>query len=608
MKSILLRWYIPVFICIILFINHYTRDTVGALERQIEEDLHISISEYSMLNSLFFVPNTIIPMFATLLCIWLGGTTQVVLFGVSVTSCGHVLFAIGASMQSNHVMDFGRLISGSTYELIDCVPIAIVGPLFRSEWGMLVGIVNGILRSGSVFSFVINPILYKAYGVNVALWCSALMSVLGIFAAYGLVVALQRYESQVLKEQLSNTVDTDTHAHTHTHPKSKSIEMVEYNPIHTGTDMDDMELELELDNDDSDELGGLGLGSGLGVCVNDEYIHNQQGSRVRSGSTSSSAALPLSRSREDSSETASGIDSNNNSNNNKNSNNSNNNSKDEPYSSYSASSTPYRIHLHLDQVLISMGCPYEYSEYIQITCENMLNTILEHFPFHEYGITIYIYILGAVCLYGAMVPFWFIGSKLLQLNYNMSMSTADSYMLLPEGAMVVISPLFGLYLDRTAHALSTKINFLAIACIGLGMAYLCLSVGYSYNNDKDNTIIIPPLISMTLLGVSYGLSNSTMWSCLIFVVVKDSHLLSISSLMSCALNLLPAVMPIFIVLIDGVDYTNYTDGGGESSYGLILMLIVSILAGGCFYGASRSCSESKPHIDEEKKALVSEVV
>lgn len=557
MKSSLLRWYIPGCVCTIFFINHYARDTVGALERQIEEDLHLSASDYSLLNSLFFVPNTIVPLLATILCIWLGGAAQVVLFGVTVASCGHVLFALGASLRAKHIMNLGRLISGSTYELIDCVPIAIIGPLFREEWGMLVGLVNGILRSGSVCSFVINPMIYMAYGVKAALWGSAMISVLGIFVGYGLIVAVQRHESQLLKEQLCGTMEVDAHTNT-----SKNIEMADYNPVHShtaeGSGVDDVETEV--------------------VTCTDKIGHeNQLDSNSEGGVCSDEVEFGL---------------------------------KEEGYSdSVSPLKHPYRVNLQVDQMLISMGCPYEYSESIRITFENTINSILEHFPFHEYGTTIYIYILGAVCLYGAMVPFWFIGSKFLQLNYNMTVGTADTYMMLPEGAMVVVSPLFGIYLDRTSHSLPAKINFLALTCIGLGLSYVLLSVGYFFIEDGPNTVWIPPLFSMTLLGVSYGLSNSTMWSCLIFVVIKDSHLLSVSSLMSCALNLLPAVMPMFIVLVDGVDYNTYANGGGESSYGLILMFAVALLAGVCFHAASRySVLLSVGEVEEEKEMLISEKV
>ena len=56
------------------------------------------------------------------------------------------------------------------YEIIDSVPIVVLVPLFQSQWGLVVGLLNGFLRLGSVMNFVITPIIYKARGVKDALW------------------------------------------------------------------------------------------------------------------------------------------------------------------------------------------------------------------------------------------------------------------------------------------------------------------------------------------------------------------------------------------------------------------------------------------------------
>ena len=56
------------------------------------------------------------------------------------------------------------------YEIIDSVPIVVLVPLFQSQWGLVVGLLNGFLRLGSVMNFVITPIIYNARGVKDALW------------------------------------------------------------------------------------------------------------------------------------------------------------------------------------------------------------------------------------------------------------------------------------------------------------------------------------------------------------------------------------------------------------------------------------------------------
>ena len=56
------------------------------------------------------------------------------------------------------------------YEIIDSLPIVILAPLFDSQWGLVVGLLNGFLRLGSVMNFVLSPVIYKTRGVKVALW------------------------------------------------------------------------------------------------------------------------------------------------------------------------------------------------------------------------------------------------------------------------------------------------------------------------------------------------------------------------------------------------------------------------------------------------------
>ena len=60
----MLRWLVAFELSLVIFSNHYTRDVVGALEKQMESDLGISTVQYAMMNSLFFGPNIISPILA----------------------------------------------------------------------------------------------------------------------------------------------------------------------------------------------------------------------------------------------------------------------------------------------------------------------------------------------------------------------------------------------------------------------------------------------------------------------------------------------------------------------------------------------------------------
>jgi hypothetical protein len=51
--------------------------------------------------------------------------------------------------------------------------------------------------------------------------------------------------------------------------------------------------------------------------------------------------------------------------------------------------------------------------------------------FHRLTRQYYSYLLAGMCLYGSMVPFWFMGSKFLQIRDGISVGRADTLILLP---------------------------------------------------------------------------------------------------------------------------------------------------------------------------------
>jgi hypothetical protein len=71
----------------------------------------------------------------------------------------------------------------------------------------------------------------------------------------------------------------------------------------------------------------------------------------------------------------------------------------------------------------------------------------------EFDLAFWMYAAFGMLLYGAMVPFWFVGAKYLQFSSGMSVATSDALMLLPEGVMVLVALPLGMGLDRCGHDL-----------------------------------------------------------------------------------------------------------------------------------------------------------
>ena len=188
------RFVIPFLTSLLIFVNHYCRDSVGALEKQMESDLGMTEAQYASLNSLYFLPNIITPLLVGTAAHSLGGAPKCLVYAVILAFVGHFIFAYACEVKSIPLLFFGRITSGTVYEVIDFLPIVCTGALFKDEWGKIVGATNAFLRAGSVATFVLCPIFYRQLGFSAAIWFSAGLAFLSIFAAFGAKYLLDEIE------------------------------------------------------------------------------------------------------------------------------------------------------------------------------------------------------------------------------------------------------------------------------------------------------------------------------------------------------------------------------------------------------------------------------
>eukprot|EP01039_Chlorochromonas_danica_P001838 gene1838-2011_t len=170
------RYFIAVFVALIIFGNHYTRDCPGALEKQIESELHFSARDYSLLNTVYFFPNMMTPLLAGMFIKELGGIPKAFFLSVFIVSIGHLIVGFGVEYENRWVMLSGKVITGCLYEIIDALmPIIYLSPIYKEEFPMVVGILQIFLRSGSIVNFILSPMIYAHYGLKAAFWVSTLV-------------------------------------------------------------------------------------------------------------------------------------------------------------------------------------------------------------------------------------------------------------------------------------------------------------------------------------------------------------------------------------------------------------------------------------------------
>ena len=111
---------------------------------------------------------------------------------------GNVL--MGATCAAPHypLLLAGRALTGFAYEALDLLPMGMLAPRFASSWALLVGVINGVNRLGSVLSFLLEPVLLRTRGgIAAALALPALLgaSILpSALAVWGLDARLRRRE------------------------------------------------------------------------------------------------------------------------------------------------------------------------------------------------------------------------------------------------------------------------------------------------------------------------------------------------------------------------------------------------------------------------------
>ena len=55
------------------------------------------------------------------------------------------------------------------------------------------------------------------------------------------------------------------------------------------------------------------------------------------------------------------------------------------------------------------------------------------------------------------MPFWFIGAKIIAVQFGISLAAADTYLLWPEGGIAIIAPPFGMLIDRQRWSLRKRV-------------------------------------------------------------------------------------------------------------------------------------------------------
>ena len=626
-----------------MLVNHYTRDTVGALEKQMESDLRLTPAQYSTLNSLYFMPNIIAPLFIGILSEKSGRPATFLLYTAIVGAIGNVIFVLAAENSNLSMFYLGRFLAGCVYEVIDTIPIIILGPLFRANWGLVVGIMNGSLRLGTVFTFGVSPIVYSHYGVIAALWLAALMAVLGVVAAVGANMADSRLNKLLLGEEENEDIsprETELTVMTHSyHTFSENDEALallsnDLNRQRNASVRTSLKLPHSQDNAPMSPMYEMPQRHRAGSTSRSrsssqsgpaltEYYHMHASDSDFAGADAVLLRGEAFRTRLNSHETADQalLEGTSDSPDSKfqqhlaqqqQQQQQRQKQQQDPLKKPESPAVTYEKDAVLDRLVLNNPLPSPTTE-SPADKENpwsaaaIWQAICDASPIRDYGTQFYLYLMNGIFLFGAMVPFWFIGSKFFQINYGLHVQQADFLMLMPEGAMVIISPLLGLVLDWLQLPLKYKLVLLGAACFGMTIAFCMLSFGYKLLSEVegDVEVLLNPLYAMLILGSSYACANSLTWDTIVHIVPHPEELAPASGLCASAVNILPSIIPYLIVVLarrqaamDAAQTKHNLPTGlvSEGNIGLLVLAATAVIAGLFAFGAA-CCKKRRHEVD-----------
>lgn len=184
-------------------------DNPGPLETQLEKDFHMDSFHYSLLYTVYSIPNMVLPVFGGIFLDKIGIRTGLIIFTIVLTF-GQLIFTMGGYQKNYNVMLAGRIIFGCGGECMGVAQSAIVSVWFKGkELAFALGIQMTISRLGSVINADVLPEIYDDYGIGFAFFVGFLVCLFSLANAFGLVWIDKVNEKRIPASQRAQVADDE---------------------------------------------------------------------------------------------------------------------------------------------------------------------------------------------------------------------------------------------------------------------------------------------------------------------------------------------------------------------------------------------------------------
>lgn len=186
-----LRWLMLTFGCLFLMGSYYCYDNPSPLKQTLTDpngDFQFSEAQFNSLNSIYSLPNTVLPLFGGILLDKIGIRIGLVAF-TCVLTLGQLIFAIGGYKYSYKIMLAGRFVFGLGGECMTVAQSAIVTAWFKgAELAFAFGINLSVARVGSFINGPVTESIASNSSVGNALLLGFFICVFSLLTAIALVV------------------------------------------------------------------------------------------------------------------------------------------------------------------------------------------------------------------------------------------------------------------------------------------------------------------------------------------------------------------------------------------------------------------------------------
>ncbi|XP_075239114.1 lysosomal dipeptide transporter MFSD1-like [Convolutriloba macropyga] len=160
------RFFVLAFICFLSFGSYFCYDMPAALADQIQKDMHVSASQYTLLYSLYSWPNTVLCFFGGFLIDRVFGLRAGTLIFSGFCIVGHFIVSTGALFGPDYywMMEAGRFVFGLGGESLAVAQNAYSVSWFKgAELNMVFGLQLSFSRLGSTLNMNIMTPIYNSF-------------------------------------------------------------------------------------------------------------------------------------------------------------------------------------------------------------------------------------------------------------------------------------------------------------------------------------------------------------------------------------------------------------------------------------------------------------